>query len=1056
MTNRFYLRPGRAAIVAVLLIFLSGKLPADDFEGAGGLLKKLYDLATAPGKASPAASKDGAVQFKSDLDAFTKQSPGMAPEAAARGWLALFDRSLKLLSSSGQGIDGSATRATFSALPGPASWPSLRELVAARDPDKEANPIAWRSLRMIVDTLGNSEDQQWAELSGMASTPNANTAMARTFFQSGDAFVTFGAALSEVATQPGKVEKFWDTALTRLNDPNAPTADPRNSELELPDLVTLLGPEKAGPLILRALLLPDAQISKIKGQATEDLARKLALENVDKITSPPWYLTESLQGAPLFEALRKKFPNDTDSQGYAIYYVLALVTQGRFDEAAKADTGIDLTELEEATVQAANAGWSSQVYEFFHTYLGQYPESDLWKFYIDLAGRTGHSADALKFLQDTNARSDLSEDARDQVRAVLYRGLLAVDRVDDGIEQLRALIKSKKSELASGPKTSASDSTSMMSILSHGSRRVSMIRRYVRKESPVEKLVQWDLELARIGHLLKRDALENEGLDDAVAQVRNMPQPSPDSDLSISASVVSRSVSTYEIETGRYGQAEKLIIDEIVDDQRRANAQSANRRGLFDYGLREHMYELALVYYEAGRWADIVALLEKNPAWGANDLVEIAKGEAYLPRRSTPHLDLMAARALAESGRIDEARPILYYALQDDPGNDAAYALLLKIGQGDLVAKLDALYREDQFQERPLIWKAVVLLQQGKVADAENACKAAIAVDPSDGEEGKGDRMRVYSVMADVCDAKKDPQQATFFRNVIKAIRLSEDADDYYDAGLLTHAVTMYDQALDLFSGAYCIQSRIARQLADLGRMAEAAVHYRKAFELMPVSFGRLESHCFGCERAFQGETATSIAEKTFTEMMAKDPTKPQIPYLLGYLYLEEKRYADALPQFEKAAALDPDYINAWRHISEIGEQYRLDPKEQDAAVFNLMRLDPAGRHVTVSTEYVRDLGKLWQVRGDANKGVPPEPTTLFPLTASAAALKASGTPSLGSNLMQLYNLPGANPEMQAWMDLQQIGFRLGRGVYYARGEKVSPLDAVLGNQVISRALDFL
>jgi tetratricopeptide (TPR) repeat protein len=507
------------------------------------------------------------------------------------------------------------------------------------------------------------------------------------------------------------------------------------------------------------------------------------------------------------------------------------------------------------------------------------------------------------------------------------------------------------------------------------------------------------------------------------------------------------------METGRFAQAEKLLIEQIVQDKHMADTQD---RGL-DYFTREHLKKLALVYYEAGRWSDILVLLEKVPGWGAKDLAQIASERVYLPRRTTPHLDLIAARALAETGQIDEAIPVLNYALQEDSGNDAAYALLLKIGKGDLVAKLDALYAQDQFEERPLIWKAVVLLKQGNVAEAESACKAAIVVDPSDGETGKNDRMKVYSVMADICDAKKDAKQAEFFRNVVKAIRLSENADDYYDAGLLKQAVAMYGQALDLFSDAYCIQSRIARQLAELGQLDEAAVHYKKAFELMPVSFGRLESHCFGCERAFKGKTAVAIAEKTFTEMMAKDPKKPQIPYLLGYLYMEEDRYPEALANFQKAAQLDPDYINAWKHIVEIGEKYQLSPDLRDNAVFNLLRLDPAGHHVTPNTGKVRQLDKLWAAEEKADNAVPPLPKTLLSLPASAS-VGGSGDDDSDMLISRLSQVNNTDPNMQAWMELQEIGLTLGQQGYYRhqRGQGKPPLHAVLSNQVISGTFNFL
>ena len=56
------------------------------------------------------------------------------------------------------------------------------------------------------------------------------------------------------------------------------------------------------------------------------------------------------------------------------------------------------------------------------------------------------------------------------------------------------------------------------------------------------------------------------------------------------------------------------------------------------------------------------------------------------------------------------------------------------------------------------------------------------------------------------------------------------------------------------------------------GTVAEALEHYRRAYELMPSSFGRVESHCFGCESVFQSAEAQSIAEQVFTDIIRKSP----------------------------------------------------------------------------------------------------------------------------------------------------------------------------------------
>lgn len=1067
---RGFLLPGRASLGAMVaaLIFTCGTLPgaADDLQGADSLLKQLDALQSAAPAKTPASSGSGVITFAKDLAAFTKASNDIAPPDAAQQWMALYDRAqgLNRAPSHGfSGFSGAATLAVFTALPSPAAWPSLQKLVEGRAVDQWGKPAAGPAMRLIMDTLNNKEDQQWTELAGLMGQSPSASPYARIYQNEGQGVMGLGTELCEVSSKSDDVEKFWKTA---LGDPAAPDKAPANqngSPLVLPDLVTILGAARAEPLIRQVLLLPEVGISGVHGLATEALARKLALANIDKVRVPPWCLTQSLDGAPLYEALTKKFPNNSDGQACAIYYVIALVVQGKPDEAAKASAGIDFSNIEAAAGKATDAGYGLQVYDFIHSYLTLHPESDIWKFYVDLAGQTGHAAEALKFIQDTSARTDISDVAHGQVRAILYRALLAVDKVDEGIEQLRALIKSQKGQLPVPPAANSAQASGLGSVISQIAHQIKVASSGGGEKNPTDQLVEYDIELAKLGRLLKRDDLEKEGLTDAMNTVRNLPQLQPGDSGFSGFSGPTNDLVTYLIETGRYAEAEKLLIGEIVRSVSQSDAQAkaqgsvsfgGRRFRYFDYETRQYLMKLALVYYEAGRWADIMVLLGKVPDWGVKDLAEIANEGAYLPHRTTPHMDLMAARALAETGQVEKARPILDYTLQEDSDNDAAYALLLKIGTGDVVAKLDALYKLDQFQERPLIWKAVLLLKEGKVDEAESACKAAIAVDPSDGEEGKGDRMRVYSVMADVCEAKKDDKQAAFFRNVVKAIRLSEDADDFYDAGLLTRAVAMYNQALGLFADAYCIQSRMARQLAELGRLDEAAVHYRKAFELMPVSFGRLESHCFGCERAFEGKTATSIAEKVFTEMMAKDPKKPQIPYLLGYLYMEEKHYPEALANFQKAAQLDPDYINAWKHIVDIGKNYQLNPDLRDEAVFNLLRLDPAGRHVTPDTSRVRQLDKLWVAEEKAAKAVPVLPKALLVLTASAAQI-SGGDGDDDANLAAGGITGQVQHEAQAWIDLQQKSMRIGQPFYHSRGETFSPRDVILSNQIISGAIRF-
>jgi tetratricopeptide (TPR) repeat protein len=296
---------------------------------------------------------------------------------------------------------------------------------------------------------------------------------------------------------------------------------------------------------------------------------------------------------------------------------------------------------------------------------------------------------------------------------------------------------------------------------------------------------------------------------------------------------------------------------------------------------------------------------------------------------------------------------------------------------------LDELFARDQYEERPLIWKAHLLRQEGQLEAAENVVRQAIAIDPSDGEEGRGDRMRAYSELAEILDARGNKKDADFYREVVKSIRLSETADQFYAAGLLKHAIGLYKEALDHFSDAYCIQSRLAIQMAALGMTAEAEEHYRRAYELMPDSFGRVESHCFGCEKAFDGDKAQGIAEKVFTQLAVERPDKPQIRYLLGYLRQEQDRFGDALTNYQMAVKLDPDYLNAWVKSQEASAQTVLAQKQRDEIILNILRLDPLGRHAHAEYERMGDLAALWDAMATASARQPALTTNLFPLTAS-------------------------------------------------------------------------
>ena len=481
------------------------------------------------------------------------------------------------------------------------------------------------------------------------------------------------------------------------------------------------------------------------------------------------------------------------------------------------------------------------------------------------------------------------------------------------------------------------------------------------------------LQLTRLGHLLDREDWFDEGVEQARQALSGsslMRESSWQYDYAVEGLV------ELLAEKGRFAEAEALLIDQVSQT---AKLSEGDRHGADD-APREALIRLAGVYGEADRWADVLVLLERAPYWGAADLAKL-----YTEEEGEHPLGYLAAKALAEADRDEDAARVAVATLHHEPGHDPLYALLTDLqGQG-ATDTLNALFERDRFEERPLIWRAKLELEAGETEKAHETIRQAIAIDPSDGEQGPGDRMRAYAVLADILDAKGDAETATVMRGAVRAIRLSEDADRYYAAGLLSMAVDMYEEALTHFADAYCIQSRLAIQLAELGRYDEAAEHYRRAFELMPDSFGRVESHCFGCEGAFSGEQATSIAEQVFSQLRVSQPLDPQVHYLTGYLASSRDRDQEALASFRMAVQLDPEYLNAWKRIVGLASSLHIPKDRQDEAALQIFRLDPLGRHSSADLAEVSDIEQAWQAVAAAQPLAVPQPETLLPLPAAAA-----------------------------------------------------------------------
>ena len=717
----------------------------------------------------------------------------------------------------------------------------------------------------------------------------------------------------------GKLEKFVEN-LEALK----PQSNPFGGYMIVPDLSSLPDAD------LKALLLKILDFQgEIRFENNTDADRMVAviLENPDKLKAPMWDLVRDKDDVALFELFLTKPVKDEDSwskNSAEENYIAGLIASGRLEDAgkyllaageAKGDREIRLGADILGEIPAGRN--PAELIEFFEGLLRKDPGLNVWPVYLELTTRASKRDEAQVFLKTTVEKKDVSQ----ALRNMYAESLLASDKVDDAVAFLQ-------SELV----------------------------RFDGMKAPTEEeagsYLHSAVRLVRIGTLLEKEEVIAQGFaaaDKAAPLVRK---------LSSYRHGVDSGYLDLLVEHERFGKAEEAVAEELVLKSMAEQRSGSDRSN--------EMTQLVYVYSEAGRHEDVLKLLNEGTMWDAGNLSEI--DDKSVGKTS---LYLIVAEALVQTGQADKALPIVKRALAKSPGDDKAYEILLSIGAEGTMQYLDQLAELNPYQERPLIWQAKMLADEGKLEEAERMAMAGIGIDPSDGEQGSGDRMRAYEVLAEILKKRGDPEKSDFMSSVVKAIRLSEVADKWWAADMTGRALPIYEQALGIFADAYCIQSRLALRYSDLGQFDKAAEHYQRAFELMPSSFGRVESHCFGCEGAFSGEMAQKIAEAVFEELAEKTPDNPQVFYLLGYLRESQGRDADAAVQYAKAVELDPLYINAWKKLQGVAEQAKIPSQRQDEIALRVYELDPYGS----SLSEVTDLGKLWETALKMEAKLPPKQT---------------------------------------------------------------------------------
>ncbi|MFH0879836.1 MAG: tetratricopeptide repeat protein, partial [Lentisphaerota bacterium] len=483
-----------------------------------------------------------------------------------------------------------------------------------------------------------------------------------------------------------------------------------------------------------------------------------------------------------------------------------------------------------------------------------------------------------------------------------------------------------------------------------------------------ESLFSLAFTLARLGHLL-----DHQDWIDETATLTSGPLPTERQ----GGVYVAREFCDYLVEIGRYADAERLLT-EMVSQQVRAQAAAQNE---MHYGsdTADDLARLTVLYWKAGRMDDVLAMLEKAPWWGAKDLADLMHEDS---------LFTATAAALHSAGRDQEALQVVEAALQRQPGQDDNYKILVDIQGTKALPQLDALYQRDRFEERPLIWKSVLLMKAGQLEAAEKTIREAMRVDPTDGEQKKGDRVHAYAVLAEILNAQGKTNDAAFFLNVVESVRIAERGDEFKEAGLLQQSLDLYTQAQSYFADAYCVQWRLAERLHEKGDFKGAQEHYRIAFERMPEQFGQVASLCFGCEGIFDKPQTRSVAEEVLLRLERDNPERPQVYFLLGQLRQAQGRNKEAYQYYRRAVELDPDYLDVWEKIRGISESLFMPARERDAISLHMLKLDPLQRHFSIQLDEITDIKGLWMELDKDRKFALPAPQSVLPLPASTRQLE--------------------------------------------------------------------
>jgi len=287
-------------------------------------------------------------------------------------------------------------------------------------------------------------------------------------------------------------------------------------------------------------------------------------------------------------------------------------------------------------------------------------------------------------------------------------------------------------------------------------------------------------------------------------------------------------------------------------------------------------------------WADVIAIQDNisRSITKALEVVLTPEAERRLKRQVVPNLaayDLYLAgtsalRAAGTLSELDKAGGLFHEALQLDPGLARAYAGLCEV-----------------HLQRYNRTKATA-----DVTAAEESCRKALELEPSR-EESEMALGRLY-----LASGRHEQAEAVYAR--LATVR-PRDADVQMglgealeDEGRSADAERSYRKAIEVEPAYWRTHNALGGFLFRAGRTGESVAEYRRSAELAPGNASALNN----LGAALLMDERLDEAARTFEKSLAIEPTRSAHSNL-GTLYYYQRRFPEAVSQYESAQALASD-----------------------------------------------------------------------------------------------------------------------------------------------------